>query len=137
MKNDSPPSALRLRPFMMPPSAAADNVIPAECAIIASGCTLSTSPPARGQRATPLDGLGAQRAAAQEAFGGAPGLGIASEGGRHLLLRAAGEARGGAQVAVHLHRLAAGCMVQTVDVLCHDTGDEPAQLEPGQRGVGG
>ena len=57
MKNDSPPSALRLRPFMMPPSAAAESDMPGECATIASGCTLSTSPPASAQRAMALDGL--------------------------------------------------------------------------------
>ena len=78
-----------------------------------------------------------QRPAAHEALRGAPGLGIAGERGRHVLLGAAGEARGGAQVPVHLHRLAAGGVVQAVDVLRHDACDEPAQLEPSERGVRG
>ena len=42
---------------MMPPSTPADNVMPGECATMASGCTLSTSPPASAQRAMALDGL--------------------------------------------------------------------------------
>ncbi len=42
---------------MMPPSTAAESVMPDECATIASGWTLSTSPPASVQRAMALDGL--------------------------------------------------------------------------------
>ena len=42
---------------MTPPSAPAVRTTPGECATMASGCTLSTSPPSNSQRAMAFEGL--------------------------------------------------------------------------------
>lgn len=55
-KKDSPASTERLSPAMMPPSALAAKVTPAECATMAPLSTRMGSPPARKQRAMVDDG---------------------------------------------------------------------------------
>ena len=82
------------------------------------------APGRAGQRLAEEHDLRAQRPAALEALGRQPRLGIALERGRHVLLGAAAQAARGAQVAVHLDGVAAGGVVQAVDVLRHDAGDE-------------
>ena len=93
------------------------------------------APGRAGQRLAEEHDLRAQRSAAVEALGRPPGLGIARERRRHLLLGAAAHAARGAQMAVHLDRDAAGGVVQAVDVLRHDARDEAARLELRERGV--
>src|SRR4051794_33637960 len=92
MKNDSPPSMLRLSDFMMPPRALASIATPALWAIIAPDSALTVSLGAMTARATEKLGLWRIWSCMRPSVGGTAGH-LMSECGR-------ASARGGLGLAV-------------------------------------